>query len=251
MCGRYATTRGRDDLQHRFEIEDDNADEALEPDYNVAPTRRSAIVLARPPREDPGAEPVRQLRNLQWGLVPSWAKDPKIGNKMINARAETVHEKPSFRRAFARRRGLLPIDGFYEWFETSKIGRSGRPLKQPFFIRRADGDQLPLAVIYEFWKDPVKPEDAADRWLTTFTIITTTATDQVGHVHNRMPMSVPEDSWDAWLDPSTPAETAISLMAPPVHELEIYAVSTRVNNVRNNDPGLIEPVPDDESSVDG
>lgn len=160
--------------------------------------------------------------------------------------AETVDEKPSFRRAFATHRGLLPVDGFYEWFETSEIGRSGKPLKQPFFIHRADGEHLPLAVIYEFWKDPEKTDDDPDRWLTTFSIITTTATDAVGHIHNRMPMSVDKKSWDACLDPTTPAAEAKSIMAPPVDQLEIYAVSKDVNNVRNNSPHLMEPLPDAE-----
>jgi putative SOS response-associated peptidase YedK len=120
--------RSREDLLETFRIEEALADEEKAPDYNVAPTKTSPTVLARPPRggnED--AEPVRQLRNLKWGLVPSWAKDAKIGNRLINARAETVHEKPAFRRAFRSRRLLIPVDGFYEWFPTQQLGKSGSP----------------------------------------------------------------------------------------------------------------------------
>jgi putative SOS response-associated peptidase YedK len=119
MCGRYASTRSREDLLETFKVEEALADEEKAPDYNVAPTKTSPTVLARPPRgANEDTVPVRQLRNLKWGLVPSWAKDPKIGNRMINARAETVHEKPAFRRAFKSRRLLIPVDGFYEWFPT-------------------------------------------------------------------------------------------------------------------------------------
>jgi putative SOS response-associated peptidase YedK len=161
---------------------------------------------------------------------------------MINARAETVHEKPAFRRAFRSRRLLVPVDGLYEWFPTQQIGQSGKPLKQPFYIHPADGAVLTLAGLYEFWRDESKPADDPEAWLTSFTIITTTATDDVGRVHDRMPMAIAPDDWDAWLDPRVDdVETVRGLMAPP-SGLDIYAISTAVNNVKNNGPQLLEPV---------
>lgn len=168
---------------------------------------------------------------------------------MINARAETVAEKPAFRRAFGSRRLDVPADGFYEWFPTEQVGRSGKPLKQPSFVRRADGGILALAGIYEFWRDPDKP-DADDAWVSSFAVITTTATDDVGHIHDRMPMTVAPDRWQDWLDPRVPAEQAAGLMAPPAPgELEVYAVSRAVNNVRNSGPELLEPIPETDTII--
>ena len=130
MCGRYASSRSPDDLAEEFEIVDPRLDKELPPDYNVAPTKEVYAVLDRVPRSDrengdddkSHADPVRQLRILKWGLVPFWAKDPSIGSRMINARMETVAEKPAFRRAFAGRRCLLPADGYFEWYETQQLG---------------------------------------------------------------------------------------------------------------------------------
>lgn len=286
MCGRYASIRSRDDLTQAFGIDPDNADEELPADFNVAPTKIAPAVLARPPRHDRSAEPVRQLRNLTWGLVPSWAKDPKIGNRMINARAETVAEKPAFRRAFASRRLLIPASGFYEWFPVTpsehaeqseqpeqsdqahqpeqfpqsgqpedatpsrrtRRGRSaGKPRKQPFYIRPKDpGGLLTFAGLYEFWRDDTKPDDDPAAWLVSFTIITTRASDDVGHLHDRMPMTVAPENWAAWLDPRTDTGEVRELMAPPAPgSLDVYPVSTAVNNARNNGPELVEPLPPD------
>jgi putative SOS response-associated peptidase YedK len=248
MCGRYASIHSRDDLVDVFEVDMSNAEEALKPDYNVAPTKTSPVVLARKPKDAPDdAEPVRQLRNLKWGLVPSWSKEPKLG-RMINARAETAHEKPAFRRAFATRRLLVPVNGFYEWFPTQQVGRSGKPLKQPFYLHPKEGDLLALAGLYEFWKDKEKDEDDPDAWLVTFTILTTEATDDVGHIHDRMPMTVERANWEEWLDPRiTDADKIRSLMAPPEPgSLDIYAITTAVNNFKNNGPELLEPLPPED-----
>ncbi|HWD78620.1 MAG TPA: SOS response-associated peptidase [Kribbella sp.] len=248
MCGRYASTRSREDLLGEFEIDATNVDEqAVEPDYNVAPTKLSPVVLARPPRDDKDGEPVRQLRQLKWGLVPSWSKTPQLG-RMINARAETVHEKPSFRRAFASRRLIVPISGFYEWFPTQQLGKGGKPLKQPFYLHRKDDDVLALAGLYEFWRDKEKAPDDDRAWLITFTIITTTATDDVGHIHDRMPMTVAKKDWQAWLDPRlNDVDDIRALMAPPPQgSLDIYAISTAVNSVKNNGPELLEPLAEAE-----
>ncbi len=202
MCGRYASTRSREDLLREFEIDATNADEeAIEPDYNVAPTKTSPVVLARPPRDDQEAEPVRQLRQLRWGLVPAWSK-------------------------------------------TQQIGKGGKPLKQPFYLHPEDDDVLALAGLYEFWRDKDKPSDDPDAWLITFTIITTTATDDVGHIHDRMPMTIAKSDWEAWLDPRiNDVDDIRRLMAPPPQgSLDIYAVTTAVNSVKNNGPELLEPL---------
>lgn len=245
MCGRYATTSSRADLARVFDVDLQHADPELPADYNVAPTKQSMVVLARPPR-DAGAraEPVRQIRDLVWGLVPSWSKDPKPGARMINARAETVAEKPAYRRAFVSRRLLVPVAGFYEWLPTQQLGRAGKPLKQPFYLRPRGSDVLPVAGIYEFWRDREKASDEPGAWLTTFAIITTTATDDVGRIHDRMPMTVPQENWDAWLDPRHTATAELQeLMQPPAEgSLDIYAVSTEVNSVRNSGAELVRPL---------
>lgn len=246
MCGRYATTRSRAELLQEFDVDDSWADPELPASYNVAPTQTSAVVVCRPPRDNTAAAPVRQLRNLRWGLVPSWAKDPKVGSRMINARAETLTEKPAFRRAYASRRCVLGINGFYEWLPTQELGASGRPLKQPFYLHPSDGSTMAVAGLYEFWRDPEVPEGADNAWLSTFTVITTEATDDVGHIHDRMPMTIDRGSWAAWLDPELkdPAILADLLAPPEPGTLEIYAVSRAVNNVKNNTSDLISPLPE-------
>ena len=244
MCGRYASTKARQELLDEFQVELDASEDALQPDYNVAPTKSVPAIIKRAPKGEEGeAEtPVRMLRTVRWGLVPSWAKDLSIGNRMINARVETVHEKPAFRRAFARRRCLLPADGFYEWYEIKKP--EGKPRKQPFFIRPRDGGVMAMAGLYELWRDP------EDEWVWTCTVITTAATDEVGRIHDRMPMIVEPKLWGAWLDPTvTDADEVRRLLEPAMAgRMEAYPVSTAVNNVRNNGPSLVEPLPDGDIS---
>jgi putative SOS response-associated peptidase YedK len=187
---------------------------------------------------------VRELRVVRWGLVPFWAKDISIGSRLINARAETVATKPAFRRAFARHRCLLPADGFYEW---EKSGDQKKGAKQPYYIRREDGGVLAFAGLYELWRDKDRPDDDPDSWLWTATIITTRAEDEVGRIHDRMPMVIEPARWADWLDPTaTSAEALHGLMTPAasVH-LTTYPVSTEVNSVRHNGPGLIEPMEGD------
>ena len=149
MCGRYAASRRPEDLVEEFEVEE-QPEQVLPASYNVAPTDDVYAVLERPPKGEPDATPVRSLRAVRWGLVPSWAKDPSIGNKMINARMESVAEKPAFKRAFAKRRCLLPADGYFEWYGEVK----GK--KQPFFITPSDGRPLAMAGLYELWRDKSK-----------------------------------------------------------------------------------------------
>ena len=241
MCGRYASSRRPDDLAEEFELDrsrlQETLAEPLQPDYNVAPTKPVYAVLSR-------GETARELRVVRWGLVPFWAKDPSIGNRMINARVETVASKPAFRQAFAKRRCLLPADGYYEWYTTQQRGPSGKPLKQPFFIRPRDGSSLAMAGLYELWRDPTRDDDDPQRFRWTCTVLTTSAEDDLGHLHDRMPMLVERDRWDEWLDPGADPATVSGLLVPAAPgRLEAYPVSREVNNVRNNGPQLVEPLP--------
>jgi putative SOS response-associated peptidase YedK len=249
MCGRFVSARKRLELLEEFGVERDRVADSPQPepgpDYNVAPTRRVFAVLTRPPRdEEPQA---RELRVVRWGLVPPWAKDASGGGRLINARAETVAVKPAFRRAFAKRRCILPADGYYEW---QTVREQGKQLKQPYFIYRQDGGTLAFAGIYELWRDEALPQDAllADpgrAWLWTAAIITTQATDDVGQIHDRMPMVIAREHWADWLDPGTtePAQLQATMQPAMAGGLTSHPVSMAVNSVRNNGPELIRPVP--------
>ncbi len=246
MCGRYASSRRPEDLIEEFEVEESRIPAALEPDYNVAPTKEVYAVVERPPDPEKKEPPQRQLRVLRWGLIPSWAKDAAIGNRMINARMETVAEKPAFRRAFASRRCLLPADGYFEWYPTEELTKAGKPKKQPFFIRPKDGGVLAMAGLYEIWRDPDRDEDDPDRFRWTCTVLTTQAEDSLGHIHDRMPLMVAPERWSAWLDPRAgrEGEDRLALLEPAAPGLlEAFPVSAMVGNVRNNGPELLEPLP--------
>src|SRR6478752_2156177 len=245
MCGRYASSRRPEDLVDEFDIVESRIQDALEADYNVAPTKEVYAVVERPPSKDSPEPPQRQLRVLTWGLIPSWAKEASIGNRMINARMETVADKPAYKRAFAARRCLLPADGYFEWYPTEELTKSGKPRKQPFFIRPQDHGVLAMAGLYEIWRDPDKAEDDPDRFRWTCTVITTDAEDDVGHIHDRMPLMVEKDRWSSWLDPTTKDKDALLGLLVPASPgaLEAYPVSTAVSNVRNNGPELMEPLP--------
>lgn len=242
MCGRYATSRMPDDLADEFDLDPAVPRPELVSDYNVAPTKKVPAIVSRPPRGEKEPDPQRQLRLLKWGLVPSWAKDPAIGNKMINARVETVAEKPSFRRAFAVRRALIPADGYYEWYAPQHRTAQGKPEKQPFFIRPRDGGVLAMAGLYEIWRD--ESGDGDDAWLWTCTVLTTKAEDAVGHLHDRMPMLVERARYGDWLDPRIgDADRLRELLIPAAPgRLEAFPVSKAVNNVRNNGAELLEPI---------
>ncbi|GAA0607755.1 SOS response-associated peptidase [Kutzneria viridogrisea] len=235
MCGRCASTRSSATLAAEFDAIDQVGD-AARPSYNVAPTQQVRVVLERSPRDEPDAPPQRRLTTARWGLVPSWAKDPKIGSRMINARAESFLEKPSFKAAARRRRALIPADGYYEWQKTSDGA------KVPHFLHRGD-ELLALAGLYELWRDPERADDDPDRWRLTCTILTTTAPDTLGHVHDRCPVIIPQELHEDWLDPSItdPAAVHDLLAGVPQPHLEPRVVSSRVNNVHNDTPDLIEP----------
>ena len=240
MCGRYASSRDAGELADEFEVEEVLLAAPLDASYNVAPTDPVYAVLERPAKEDRPQQ--RQLRALRWGLVPSWAKDASIGSRMINARMETVAEKPAFRKAFAARRCLLPADGYYEWYETSARTAKGKPVKQPFFIRPKDHGVLAMAGLYEIWRDPDRADDDPERFRWTCTVITTDAPDDLGRIHDRMPLMVERERWAEWLDPHRPAGLDLLVPAAP-GRLEAYPVAPLVSNVRNDGPELVEPLP--------
>jgi len=246
MCGRYVAVQSPQQLAQEFDVQRVTVHDAPEPDYNVAPTKPVLAVLTRERRgdEEGGGETVRerQLRTLRWGLVPSWAKDPGIGNRLINARVESAPDKPSFRTAFARRRCILPALGYYEWTQpTAEKGEKRR--KQPYFIHRPDGSTLPMAGLYELWRDPERERDDPDAWLWSCTVLTTQATDELGRIHDRAPLLVRADGYDAWLSPEIGETDPRDLLVPATVGMQADPVSPAVNNVRNNGPQLIEPAP--------
>lgn len=259
MCGRYAASFAPDDLLQDFDIEQDRSAERSRsvlvnpqdppvgaPDWNVAPSKQAPVVLTRVPREEPGATPLRQLRMLTWGLVPSWAKDAKIGLRMINARAETLLEKGSYRNAAISRRCLVPADGWYEWqVSPTATDRKGKPRKQPFFIRRGDDESIAFAGVYEFWRDKSVAEDDPNAWVVSYTIVTTAAEPGMDRIHDRQPVVLDRDQWASWLDPTlTEPDDVRALLEPRSRgRFEAWPVGRAVGSSRNNGPGLLEPAP--------
>lgn len=235
MCGRFVSSSAPDAIAEFFGAS--FAGEQLEANFNVAPTNDVYALVV-------GADGDRHLHAYRWGLVPSWAKDIKIGSKMINARAETLGEKPAFKGLFRKHRLIVPMDGFYEWQAGSGevLNKSGKPAKTPMFIHRADGEPLAVAGLWAAWKEPGSPADAP--WLHTCTVITTSANATMAPVHDRMPVVLPESAWAAWLDPRNQDMFALQQLLVPAADdvLEMHAVGTDVNNVRNKGAGLIEPV---------
>lgn len=217
MCGRYTLT-SPDDVLAELGVD---PPAGLRPRYNVAPTDVMPVVLVRDDHR------VAELH--RWGLIPSWAESPKVGARMINARAESAASRPAFRSAMASRRCLVPADGFFEWRREGKR-------RVPFWIRRADHRAMAMAGLWERWKDP-----ATDDWLLSFTILTTPANDQVAGIHDRMPLALDQEDWERWLDPGLGAEAVAALLKAPAAELEVTGVSSRVNKVSNDDPACLEP----------
>ncbi len=264
MCGRYAATANPEELVEAYEIEVDATAEPSrsvlknpqqpppgQPDHNVAPSKQAPVVLTRAPKDGPrDAAPVRQLRLLTWGLVPSWAKDPSVGGRMTNARSESVLDKPAFARAAARRRCLVPITGWYEW-QASPVSTDsrGRPRKQPFFVTRVDDAPLALAGLYEFWKDPQAPADDPLSWIVSYTVLTTAAEPGLDRIHDRQPVALEPAQWEEWLDPGTTSADDVRSMLDASHvpgRYRAWPVSTAVNSSRSNGAGLLEPLPRDQ-----
>jgi putative SOS response-associated peptidase YedK len=245
MCGRFVVASSPDILADRFRVDEVSLDEHA-PDYNVTPRAMVPIVRERPARDD--REQARVLSLVRWGLVPSWAKDPKLGDRLINARSETVATTNSFQTAFRKRRCIVPADAFYEWTSKDKLTAEEKRQKtprQPYLVHRRDGEPMAFAGLWEIWRDEaIADRDAPDAWLRTCTIITTRANDLLASIHDRMPVMLAEPAWDDWLDPAnTDVPAPETLLAPaPEDWLEVYPVSTRVNKPDNNDATLIERV---------
>lgn len=225
MCGRFALTTSSGELLLHFGLE--GAYQAT-PRYNVAPSQ--PILAVR----EVDASGIRELTALRWGLIPSWADDPAIGNRLINARGETVAEKPAFRKAFARRRCLVPMSAFYEW--KKRGAKSG----EPWAFRRADGAPFAVAGLWETWTAPDGSE------IETCALITTSPNDVVAAVHDRMPVIVPRSDYARWLDPTSNGAGVVGLLVPfPSGEMVAHRVSPRVGDVRHDDPDLLEPLASD------
>ena len=225
MCGRITVTQTSPEaLQQAFDLPDAPAD--IPPRYNVAPQQPIGVVI-----QQDGQNAFTWMR---WGLIPSWAKDPAIANKLINARSETAAEKPSFRAAFKRRRCLVIADGFYEWRKNDDGS------KTPMYIRVNEGELFGIAGLYEIWTDPASQDS-----LTTCTLLTTTPNDLMVSIHNRMPVILPRDDYDAWLDPAIEQRDQPQPLLRPfaADQMSAYPVSKRVNNARNDLPDLINPAP--------
>jgi len=239
VCGRFVSSSSSQRIAEFFGAAFEG--EELEPSFNVAPTNDVYAVVDRPDGE-------RQLTTFRWGLVPSWAKDVKIGSKMINARAETIAEKPAFKGLFRKHRLIIPMDGFYEWQQGLAVSATtSKPVKTPMFIHRRDGEPLAVAGLWAAWRDPAAPTDEATGepvWLHTCTVITTSANETMAPVHDRMPVLLPRRAWSAWLDNSNQDLVGLQrlLIPAPNDLLTMHAVSTAVNNVRNKGAELAEPV---------
>lgn len=226
MCGRYVAATPAEVLVEYFGVEEIRASEDdVPPSWNVAPTRDVYAVA-----ESKSAGDKRALGAFRWGLVPSWAKDPSEGARRINARAETVASAPTFRKALRSRRCIVPADAFYEW---EKI--EGQKQKQPWLAKRADGELMAFAGLWEAWRD------VEGKWLRTCAIITTDAAGALSDIHDRCPAILERDEWDAWLDRDVtdPAEV-LPLLGPPDPDLlELHRVGPEVGNVKNDDPSLL------------
>jgi putative SOS response-associated peptidase YedK len=227
VCGRYTSTTEPADLAAYFDV-DEVVAPSLGDRYNVAPTDEVYAVAKS------STGPTR-LGTFRWGLVPFWAKDASVGSRMINARAESVLEKPAFRRPLERYRCIIPVDGFYEWQVVPD-----RKKKQPWYIRRDDGDVLAFAGLWSSWR-PTKGSD--DGRIVSCSIVTTEANDAVRPVHDRMPVVLPPSAWAEWLDPANDdVESLHSLLVPAPPELfSLTAVNDAVSNVRNDGPHLLDP----------
>lgn len=268
MCGRYAASANPDDLVEEFEIDLDRTavparsvlvnpqqPPAGTPDHNMAPTKQAPVVLTRALRDADesyveGDGPRRQLRLLTWGLVPSWAKDTKVGLRMINARADGILDKGAFARAALSRRCLVPAAGWYEW-QVSPVATDakGKPRKQPFFIHDPASPTIAFAGLYEFWRDPaIADAEDPDAWLTTFTIVTTNADPGLDRIHDRQPLVLPRELWADWLSPEIATKEAVAPMLDVAEpgRFAAHPVSTAVNGNRNSGPELIAPIPAEE-----
>jgi len=222
MCGRFVLVADPNAIQQAFNLDPTGVVD-FAPRYNIAPTQMVPVITNEQPKK---------LSLLKWGLVPSWAKEEAIGNKMINARADGIAEKPSFRNAFKRRRCIVPASGFYEWQKGD--GKA----KTPMYIQVKDQDVFAMAGLWEVWNSPQGDE------VHTFTIITTDANDFMASIHNRMPVILHKSDYDLWLDPKeVSADKLLPLLRPfEADKMTAYEVSRAVNTPSIDEPDLIQPV---------
>jgi len=249
MCGRFTLTSPTDELAGYFNV---LVKTRLSPRYNIAPTQPVACVRRATPSSTEPTTPAtatRELVALRWGLIPYWAKDPAIGTRMINARAESVADKPAYREAFRKRRCLVVADGFYEW---KRLQGS----KQPYFIFMEDRRPFAFAGLWERWKPregqldkiigPARPEVpmSADGCVESCSFLTTVPNELMETIHDRMPVIVPPEHWDTWLDPDLDDPEALEelLLPYPADKMRAYPVSTHVNKPGNDDPACVEPL---------
>ena len=223
MCGRFSQQLTSKELHHLYSLPGPIPLLNLRPRYNGAPTQDFAVCRLNETNR-------RTIVRLRWGLVPSWAKDIRIGTHLFNARAETVHFKPSFRAAFRSRRCLVPANGWFEWKRTA-------PVKQPWFVALANGSPLSFAALWERWNKAGEP-------IESFTIITTTTSPALAHIHERQPVVISPDHFTQWLNPDSPLPQLLDLMRRPCASPFVpHEVGTRVNHVANDDPGIIDSLP--------
>jgi putative SOS response-associated peptidase YedK len=222
MCGRYTLTANPEQLQQAFPGV--KIPEGIAPRYNIAPSQPVAVIANNQPD---------RLDFFVWGLIPSWAKDPSIGNRMINARAETLTEKPSYRNAFKRRRCLIPASGFYEWRQEP-----GQKSKTPMYIRMASGDPFAFAGLWEVWNSP----DGSQ--VLSCAIITTEPNTLMADIHNRMPVIIPSSDYTQWLDPNEVKPEKLQGLLKPYEPagMEAYPVSKLVNSPENDVEGCLLPL---------
>jgi putative SOS response-associated peptidase YedK len=221
MCGRFVGYRNLDELQEFFPI--DRANCEVTENFNVAPSQEILVIYKQ--------EGENWLDKFHWGLVPFWAKDPSIGNRMINARAETVAEKPAFKNAFKKRRCLIIADGFYEW-------KGPRGQKQPMLITLPDKKPFAFAGLWETWR-----REDTDSLYRSCTIITTEASESIREIHHRMPVILKPEAYPEWLNPNNQDISYLKkIMQKKLTRLISYPVSKQVNSARNNDPSCIDPI---------
>lgn len=237
MCGRFVSAAPPDELANYFSAQM-VAEKLLEQDYNVAPTNDVYVVTSD--------GQTRRLDAYHWGLVPPWAKDPSAGNRMINARCETLSDKPVYRKPFAKRRCLIPATGFYEWKKVP-----GQRRKQPMYAHRPNDEPFAFAGLWERWS-PKKSDGSYDdsEQLRSTTIITCAPNEVMKPIHDRMPVILPASAWDKWLDPTFDDLDALGelLVPAPPGLLVVHPVSPDVNDVRNNGPQLIDEIDPDTGS---
>jgi putative SOS response-associated peptidase YedK len=251
MCGRYASFTESQDLADELAVAE-IADDArlLGPRWNVAPTDDVRIVVEKPRREKlpdgttTAGEITRSIQAARWGLVPSWAKDPGVGARMINARRETLLDKSAFAKPLGVRRCLVPADGYWEWRRLAAPEGTRKIPKQAYWIHPSRGGVAAFAGLYEFWRDRSRADDDPARWLVSTTIITRDAAPGLDRIHDRMPVHLPAERWDDWLDPAVGAQDAYDLLDDAEVALSTRPVRAAVGNVRHDDPSLLEPDPD-------